>query len=187
MTVPVSLVSAVKRGGTPLHLVHVAGGCYGRIRYRKVCEIEDREVADQDIGRGYETPAAIVPVTDADLDHLPLVTAHAIELLGTLPTEAIDPLRVGAASYYLAASTASAATVRPYVLLVQALARRSQVAIVKYAVRGDRERLHAPPPERHFDTQRSALERRGPPRGRRRPLPHRRGRRGGTGRRSRPH
>ncbi|WP_248844943.1 Ku protein [Streptomyces griseorubiginosus] len=82
----------------------------------------------------------IVPISDTDLDHLPLATAHAIELLGTLPAEAIDPRQVGAASYYLAASAAPAA-VRPYVLLVAALARRSQVAVVKFAVRGDRERL----------------------------------------------
>ncbi|WP_328980602.1 Ku protein [Streptomyces canus] len=81
-----------------------------------------------------------IPVTDADLDHLPLATAHAIELLGTLPAEAIDPRQIGAAAYYLAAATAPA-SVRPYVLLVEALARRSQVAIVKFAVRGDRERL----------------------------------------------
>lgn len=138
---PVGLVSAVESGGTPLHLVHAAGGCYGRIRYRKVCELEDREVAEQDIGCGYELPGGrTIPVTDADLDHLPLATAHAIELLGTLPVEAIDPRQIGAASYYLAAATAPAA-VRPYVLLVEALARRSQVAIVKFAVRGDRERL----------------------------------------------
>ncbi|MFG2457042.1 Ku protein [Streptomyces sp. NPDC048523] len=141
VTVPVSLISAVERGGTPLHLVHMAGDCYGRIRYRKVCEIEDREVPEHDIGRGYETAdGSIVPISDTDLDHLPLATAHAIELLGTLPAEAIDPRQIGAASYYLAASTAPAA-VRPYVLLVEALARRSQVVIVKFAVRGDRERL----------------------------------------------
>ncbi|MCX4885985.1 Ku protein [Streptomyces sp. NBC_00847] len=138
---PVSLVSAVERGGTPLHLVHAAGGCYGRIRYRRVCELEGREVAEQDIGRGYELPGGrTIPITDDDLDHLPLATVHAIELLGTLPAEAIDPCQIGAAAYYLAAATEPAAA-RPYVLLVEALARRSQVAIVKFAVRGDRERL----------------------------------------------
>lgn len=55
----------------------------------------------------------IVPVTDDDLDHLPLATAHAIELLGTAPARAFDPRQVGAASYYLAASAAPAA-VRQY-------------------------------------------------------------------------
>ncbi|MGW3038156.1 non-homologous end joining protein Ku [Streptomyces sp. NPDC001178] len=138
---PVGLISAVERGGTPLHLVHAAGDCYGRIRYRKVCELEAREVDEQDIGRGYELPGGrTIPVTDADLDHLPLATAHAIELLGTLPAEAIDPRQIGAAAYYLASATAPA-SVRPDVLLVEALVRRSQVAIVKFAVRGDRERL----------------------------------------------
>lgn len=141
VTVPVSLISATEPSSTPLHLVHTADGCFGRIRYRRYCEIEDREVPEYDIGRGYETPGGrLIPVTDDDLDHMPLATAHAIELLGTAPAEAIDPRQIGAATYYLAAAVEPTA-VRPYVLLVQALARRSQVAIVKFAVRGDRERL----------------------------------------------
>lgn len=142
VSVPVSMVTAAERSTTPLHLVHTAGGCLGRIRNRKICELEDREISsERDIGRGYETATGgIVPLTDADLDNLPLATAHAIELVAAIPADRIDPRQIGAASYYLAAD-ASPAGARPYVLLVQALARRSQVALVKFAIRGDRERL----------------------------------------------
>ncbi|EMF52388.1 MULTISPECIES: Ku protein [Streptomyces] len=141
VTVPVGLISATERGTTPLRLVHTAGGCYGRIRHRKRCDVEDRDVAEHEIGRGYELPGGkVIPVSDADLDHIPLPTAHAIELLGTAPAGSIDPRQIGAASYFLAAATEPTG-IRPYVLLVRALAHRSQVAIVKFAVRGDRERL----------------------------------------------
>ncbi|WP_330346693.1 hypothetical protein OG858_47145 (plasmid) [Streptomyces europaeiscabiei] len=141
VTVPVGLISATERGTTPLRQVHTASGCYGRIRHRKRCEIEDRDVAEHEIGRGYELPEGrVIPVSDADLDHVPLPTAHAIELLGTAPADSIDPRQIGAASYFLAAATEPTG-IRPYVLLVRALAHRSQVAIVKFAVRGDRERL----------------------------------------------
>ncbi|MGW1039442.1 non-homologous end joining protein Ku [Streptomyces sp. NPDC002547] len=141
VSVPVGLIRATQPRTTPFHLVHTAHGCLGRIRYRKHCELDGVEVPEYGIGRGYETPAgSIVPVTDADLDNVPLPTAHAIELLGTLPADKIDPRQVGDSSYYLAPGPAPSA-VRPYLLLAEALARRSQVAVVKLALRGDRERL----------------------------------------------
>ncbi|MGW3200150.1 non-homologous end joining protein Ku [Streptomyces sp. NPDC001118] len=140
ISVPIGLVKATERGTTPLHLVHTAGDCLGRIRYRKVCELDGQTLADHQIGRGYETPSGIVPVTDADLDNLPIATARAIELVAVVPADRIDPRQIGAAGYYLTADN-SPATARPYTLLVRALKRRSRVAIVKYATRGDRERL----------------------------------------------
>ncbi|MGW0844286.1 Ku protein [Streptomyces sp. NPDC002787] len=85
-------------------------------------------------------PAASCRSPRADLDNVPLPTAHAIELLGTLPADTIDPRQIGESSYYLAVGPAPSA-VRPYVLLVEALSRRSQVCVVKLAVKGDRERL----------------------------------------------
>ncbi|MFG2800587.1 non-homologous end joining protein Ku [Streptomyces pseudovenezuelae] len=140
ISVPIGLVKATERGTTTLRLVHTADGCLGRIRIRKVCELDDQALAEHQIGRGYETPSGIVPLTDADLDNLPITTAHAIELVAAVPADRIDPRQIGAGGYYLAADN-STATARPYTLLVRALQRRSQVAIVKYAIRGDRERL----------------------------------------------
>ncbi|WP_063807362.1 Ku protein [Streptomyces caeruleatus] len=140
ISVPVGLVKATECSTTPLHLVHTAGGCLGRIRYRKVCELDGQALAEHQIGRGYETPTGIVPLTDADLDNLPIATARAIQLVAAIPAARIDPREIGAGGYYLAADS-SPATARPYTLLVRALKRRSQVAIVKYATRGDRERL----------------------------------------------
>ena len=141
VSVPVSLVTATAPGTTPLHLVHTAGDCFGRIRYRKICELDGQTVTEHEIGRGYELPSGtIVPLSDDELDHLPLATARTIELVGVLPASRIDPRQIGAASYFLAASSAPAGA-KPYVLLVQALTRRLQVAVVKFASRGDRERL----------------------------------------------
>ncbi|MDG5807907.1 hypothetical protein P9869_35725 [Streptomyces ossamyceticus] len=141
ISVPVALVPAVRSSGTPLRLVHAEGDCLGRIRIRKVCEIDEQPVYDQDVGRGYEMPSgAVVPVTDADLDHIPLPTAHTIEMLGTLPANGIDIRQLGAGAYYLAAGNTPAA-MRPYLLLARALARRRQAVVVKLAVRGDRERI----------------------------------------------
>ncbi|MFC4508657.1 MULTISPECIES: Ku protein, partial [Streptomyces] len=106
-----------------------------------VCELDGARVAEQDVGRAYEKASgALVPVTDDDLDRLPLPTAHTIELLGTVPADGVDPRRLGAGAYYLAAQD-SPAGARPYLLLARALARRRQAVAVKLALRGDRERL----------------------------------------------
>jgi len=138
--VPIRLHAATERGTTPLHLVHTTDDCLGRIRYRKVCELDEEEVAEQDMGRGFETPTGIVPISNEDLDNLPIATARAVELIAVVPADRIDPRQIGAASYYLGADRAPAAA-KPYVLLREVLARTAQVVVVKYAVRGDRERL----------------------------------------------
>lgn len=110
----------------------------GRIRCRKVCELEEREVSGAEIGKGYEdADGTIIPVTDEDLAHLPLPTAKTIEIVAFVPTDRIDPLQMDAASY-LAAGGAPAA--KPYTLLREALKRSNKVAIAKFALRG-RERL----------------------------------------------
>ena len=45
----------------------------GRIRYRKVCELEVREVSREEIGMGYErSKAQVIPITDMELSNLPL-------------------------------------------------------------------------------------------------------------------
>ncbi|MET9078606.1 Ku protein [Streptomyces sp. NPDC004232] len=142
VTVPINVVSATEDHSIRFHQYHLEDG--GRVRYRKVCELEDREVAQSEIGKGYEwvkgtksTDEVIIPITDEDLSNLPLPTAKAIEIDAFVPLEDIDPLKI-AEGYYLQPSGQVAA--KPYKLLVQALGRSAKVAIAKYAWSG-RERL----------------------------------------------
>ncbi|MFB9348607.1 Ku protein [Streptomyces heliomycini] len=134
--VPIKLVNATESHSVPFREIHTEDG--GRIRHRKFCELEDREVAAQEISRGYEeADGTIIPITDEDLAHLPIPTARTIEIVTFVPEDSIDPLQLGAA-YYLAAGRAPAA--RPYTLLRETLKRGNRVAIAKFALRG-RERL----------------------------------------------
>ncbi|MFI2375862.1 Ku protein [Streptomyces sp. NPDC018964] len=134
--VPIKLVNATESHAVPFREIHTEDG--GRIRHRKFCELEDREVTPQEISRGYEeADGTIIPITDEDLAHLPIPTARTIEIVTFVPEDSIDPLQLGAA-YYLAAGRAPAA--RPYTLLREALKRGNRVAIAKFALRG-RERL----------------------------------------------
>ncbi|MER5875419.1 Ku protein [Streptomyces sp. NPDC001910] len=136
VTVPIHVVSATEDHSIHFHRVHLAD--MGRVRNRKICEIEDREVSSAEIGKGYEySKDTIVPVLDEELREMPLPTAKAIELVAFMPAESIDPIRVGD-GYYLEPDGQVAA--KPYMLLVKALQRSSKVAVAKYAWSG-RERL----------------------------------------------
>ncbi|MFG2954339.1 Ku protein [Streptomyces sp. NPDC048291] len=136
VSIPIKLVNATESHSISFRQVHTEDN--GRIRYRKFCELEDREVTQSEIGKGYEdADGTIVPITDEDLSHLPIPTARTIEIVAFVPADRIDPLQMDAA-YYLAASGAPAA--KPYTLLREALKRSHKVAIAKYALRG-RERL----------------------------------------------
>ncbi|MFE7233878.1 Ku protein [Streptomyces sp. NPDC057596] len=136
VTVPIHVQSATEDHSVRFHQYHLED--MGRIRVRKVCEIEGREVQQSEIGKGYPwSKDQVVPISDAELSNLPLPTAKAIEIEAFVPLDSVDPIRIGE-GYYLAPDGAVAA--KPYKLLVQALGRSSKVAVAKYAWNG-RERL----------------------------------------------
>ncbi|MEU6840589.1 Ku protein [Streptomyces sp. NPDC046716] len=136
VSIPIKLVNATENHAISFRQIHLEDG--GRIRYRKVCELEDKEVTAAEIGKGYEdADGSIIPITEDDLASLPIPTAKTIEIVAFVPADRIDPLQMDAA-YYLSANGVPAA--KPYTLLREALKRSQKVAIAKFALRG-RERL----------------------------------------------
>ncbi|MEU6081019.1 Ku protein [Streptomyces sp. NPDC047108] len=132
VNIPIKVFGATESHSVSFRQVHAADG--GRIRYRKVCELEDVEVPNEDITKAFEAPdGTTVPLSDADLDSLPLPTAKTIDILAFVPADTIDPLQLDR-SYYLAPDGAGAA--KPYVLLREALNRSEKVAVAKLALRG---------------------------------------------------
>ncbi|WP_031077020.1 Ku protein [Streptomyces sp. NRRL S-118] len=136
VSIPIKLVNATENRSVSFRQIHTEDG--GRIRYRKVCELDGEEVPGAEIGKAYEeADGTMIPITDEDLAQLPLPTAKTIEIVAFVPASQIDPLQMDAA-YYLAANGVPAA--KPYTLLREALKRSERVAIAKFALRG-RERL----------------------------------------------
>ncbi|MEU7279578.1 Ku protein [Streptomyces sp. NPDC045431] len=136
VSIPIKLVNATENKSVSFRQIHLEDG--GRIRYRKVCELDGEEVQTSEIGKAYEeADGTMIPITDEDLSALPLPTAKTIEIVAFVPSSEIDPLQMDAA-YYLAANGVPAA--KPYTLLREALKRSDRVAIAKFALRG-RERL----------------------------------------------
>ena len=136
VSIPVKLANATVSHAVSFRQIHTEDG--GRIRYRKVCELEEKEVPSSEIGKGFEdADGSIIPITEEDLASLPLPTTRTIDIVAFVESERIDPLQMGNA-YYLMVNGAPAA--KPYALLREALRRSERVAIAKFALRG-RERL----------------------------------------------
>ncbi|WP_327114725.1 Ku protein [Streptomyces sp. NBC_01341] len=136
VSIPVKLMNATENHAISFRQIHLSDG--GRIRYRKVCELDEEEVPASETVKAFEgEDGTVIPVTDEDLASLPLPTAKTIEIEGFVPSSAIDPLQLDSA-YYLQANGVPAS--KPYALLREALRRSGKVAVAKYALRG-RERL----------------------------------------------
>jgi DNA end-binding protein Ku len=135
VTIPVRLYSATEERDVTFHQVHEKDG--GRVRYRRVCEKENKEIPYSEIAKGYELPdGGTVVLSKDDFASLPLVSSKTIEVLKFVPAEQIDPIYF-ARAYYLKADGAGE---KPYVLLRDALMGAGQVALVKVALR-NREAL----------------------------------------------
>lgn len=130
VSIPIKVYSATEERDVSFRQVHEKD--MGRIRYKRVCEVDGEEVPYSDIAKGYELPdGRIVIITNEDLSQLPLPSAKSIEVLEFVPADQVDPLYFSRA-YYLAADGPGA---KPYVLLRDALTKTGQCALVKVAIR----------------------------------------------------
>ncbi|MEN5072590.1 Ku protein [Isoptericola cucumis] len=136
VNVPVKLYSATEDHDVPLHQVHDADG--GRIRYRRVCELDGEEVPYQNIDRAYDDGEHTVVLTKQDLGALPAEANREIEVVEFVPSDQIDPIMLDR-TYYLEPDSKSP---KAYVLLRRTLEETDRTAVVKFALR-QRTRLAA--------------------------------------------
>jgi DNA end-binding protein Ku len=135
--IPVKAYSATEDRSAGLHQLHTADG--GRIRFKRICEVDDAEIPPGELGKGYPLPGGdVVILTDEELATLPLPTAHSIEICGFVPPGQLDP-RSFIKCYYLEPEVTAT---KPYVLLSEALVQADRAAVVKVAIR-QRETLGA--------------------------------------------
>ncbi|GAA2672935.1 Ku protein [Streptomyces lunalinharesii] len=133
VTIPVAAYNATDpTAAVSFVRIHTADG--GRVRNQPVCSLEGTEVSPDEIGRGYRTDdGAVVPLTDDDLDALPLPTAKTLTILAFVAGGDIDPLQMGK-GYYLGVDGPAAA--KPYALLRDAMERHRRVGLGKIALHG---------------------------------------------------
>jgi DNA end-binding protein Ku len=137
VTIPVKLYTATEQKDVRFHLVHKKDGA--RIVEKRFCSEEDREVAWDEIGKGYEVSKGEFIVLDKEEVQeagTPQESARTIDIGDFVQIEEIDPIYFEK-SYFLEPTDVG---VKPFNLLRRALEETGRVAIAKVAIRS-RERL----------------------------------------------
>ncbi len=135
VTIPVRLYTATESHDVNFHLVHKTDGA--RLKMVRWCPVENKEVPWEEVERGYEVSKdTYVPITDKDLDRIPLLSVHTVEITDFVELGQVDPIFLDK-SYYLGPDEKGA---KAYVLLRQALEKTGRAAVAKVAIR-DKESL----------------------------------------------
>src|ERR671921_41380 len=109
-----------------------------KIRYKKWCPIEEREVQWSEIKKGYEiTKNNYIIIEKEDLDRIKLKTNNTIEVKEFIKSEDFDPIFIEK-NYYVGPDPGkkkSEASSKAYSLLVRILNETNKVAIGKVVIR----------------------------------------------------
>jgi DNA end-binding protein Ku len=137
VTIPVSVFPATEEKSLRFNQLHDSD--MGRVRQKRVCEIDGEEVTYEHIVKGYEYEKDhYVVITDDDLDKVPVESSRAIDIVQFVDLDEIDPI-LFKKSYYLVPEETGA---KAYALLRKALSDESKVGIAKVSFR-DKEHLAA--------------------------------------------
>ena len=137
VTIPVSVFPATEEKSLRFNQLHDVD--MGRVRQKRVCEIDGEEVTYEHIVKGYEYEKDhYVVITDDDLDKVPVESSRAIDIVQFVELDEIDPI-LFKKSYYLVPDETGA---KAYALLRKALSEESKVGIAKVSFR-DKEHLAA--------------------------------------------
>ena len=128
VSVPVKLYKATEtHAGPKFHQVHEADG--GRVRLKRFCEAEDKEIPYSEIAKGYETDDdQQLIITSKDLADLPIPSKNSIEVQAFVDADTFDPLQFESA-YYVGLGDRSPG--KPYALLRELMREDEKVAVAK--------------------------------------------------------
>src|SRR6476469_6197922 len=130
VNVPVKVYAATEEKDVRFRQVHAKDG--GRIRYKRVCDLDGEVVEYADIAKAYESDdGRTVILTDEDFAQLPANATREIEVASFVPADQIDPLYFDKSYYLEPASTSTKA----YGLLLRTLEETDRIAIVNVALR----------------------------------------------------
>src|SRR5262249_48044659 len=130
VNVPVKLFTAVSPKEVRFHMVHDADGA--RIKQKRVCSADGKEVPYEHIAKGYEiSPGQYVVISREELEEFDPKVTHTIDIEEFVDLAEIDPVYYQT-TYYLAPDRGAA---KAYALLVQAMNDAGKVGIAKVIIR----------------------------------------------------
>jgi len=130
VSIPVRLFPATQDKDVSFHLLHQSD--HSRIKFKKWCEIEEKEVDQDELVRAFEVSTGqYVEITDEDLEQLPLPARHTIELSAFVKSSEVDPIYYDK-SYYLEPEETG---LKPYALLMGVLDKKGVIGVASIALR----------------------------------------------------
>ncbi len=116
VSIPVRLFTATESHDVSFHLLHK--DCGARLKNLRWCPVHEKAVPWEDVERGYEfAKDQYVPITEEDLDRLPISTVHDVTISDFVKLDEVDPIYYEK-SYYLAPEKTG---VKAFILLKRAL------------------------------------------------------------------
>jgi DNA end-binding protein Ku len=135
VSIPVGLFPATEEKTLRFNQLHDED--HGRIKYKRVCAIDDEEVPFEHIVKGYEYEKdKYVVLEDEDLAAAPVKSSRAIDIVQFVDLAEIDPIYFQKTYYLVPEETG----VKAYTLLRQAMSEDGRVAVAKVSLR-EKERL----------------------------------------------
>ncbi len=137
VTIPVRAFSSTQDKDVAFNLLH--DKCHTRLKQQRYCPVCEREVAWEEVVRGYQyAKGKYVVLTGEDFEKLPLPTKDTISLSSFVKDEEIDPVYYDK-TYFLEPDRAG---LKAYALLTRALEQKGLTGVAEVAFR-NRERLCA--------------------------------------------
>jgi DNA end-binding protein Ku len=133
VNVPVALYSAVRDLDVHFHQLHAEDGA--RIQTRRFCAEEDREVALEELGRGYELDdGRQIVLTDDELAAAAPRKTRTIDVQAFVDVDDVDPILFDH-PYFLAPTGDAEGNLRAYRLLVEVLRATDRAALGRFVLR----------------------------------------------------
>lgn len=130
VTIPIKLYAATESRDVRFNLLHQE--CGTPIQYKKWCPSCDREIASEEIARGYEFERGrYVTIAEGDLEAVPVAAARTLEIVDFVRLEQIDPVYFEK-TYYLEPGEGGA---KAYALLRRAMELTGRIAIARIVIR----------------------------------------------------
>lgn len=130
VNIPIKMYVATERKDIKFNYLHKE--CMTPIQYRKFCPHCDREIASEEIVRGYEYQKGnYVVINEEDLERIPLENTKTIDILDFVDLSQVDPIYFDK-TYYLEPSQGGE---KAYSLLIEAMTKTAKVAIAKIIIR----------------------------------------------------
>lgn len=130
VTIPVNLYPATEKKDIKFRFLHKE--CHTPLQYRKICPACNREVAGDEIIRGYEIEKdKFVLVDEKDLENIPDGRSRTIDIVDFTDLTEIDPVYFDK-TYFLGPGETGE---KAYLLLKKVMAETGKVAVAKVIIR----------------------------------------------------